>query len=103
LIGRVATAHPAHLIPSTDATLSALTVNVGTLSPAFDAVTLAYTVNQVIGRSIEITGAEGIITLTNLMGVSQKYVSKGSLNIPVSNSGVYILTINNASYKVLVK
>jgi hypothetical protein len=54
-------------------------------------------------RFIEVENTEGIVTLTNLMGVSQKYVSKGSLNIPVSNSGVYILTINGVSYKVLVK
>jgi predicted Fe-Mo cluster-binding NifX family protein len=54
-------------------------------------------------RTIVVESAQGIVTLTNLMGVSQKYASKGLLNIPVSNSGIYILTINGASYKVLVK
>jgi hypothetical protein len=162
--------------PSTDATLSALTVSAGTLDPVFAPATTTYSVEvantvtsititatagdakaslvgdgaktvtvgdnvfnivvtaedgtttetytvtvkradfvsikdvqsgvhyQVVNRSIEVTGAEGIITLTNLTGLSKKFASKGNVtNVPVSAAGVYVLTINNISYKVVVK
>jgi hypothetical protein len=167
---------PAHLVVSTDATLSNLTVNKGTLDPAFNAETKAYTVDvannvtsititatakdakatisgagvknnletgstdfpitvtaedgitteiytitvnrtplsirdvqsdpvyyQVKGRSILVTGAEGVATLTNAAGLSKKYVSKGNtINIPVNAAGVYVLTVNQVSYKILI-
>jgi hypothetical protein len=59
---------------------------------------------QVVNRSIEITGAEGFITLTNAVGLLKKMASKGNVtSVSVSAAGVYVLTINNNSYKVLVK
>jgi len=53
-------------------------------------------------RVIVLEGIEGIVTLSGINGISQKYTSKSSLNIPVNNPGVYILTIGKVSYKVLV-
>jgi hypothetical protein len=53
-------------------------------------------------RIMEVENAEGMITITSLTGISQKYIAQGSITkIPVG-SGIYILTVNGVSYKVSV-
>jgi len=54
-------------------------------------------------NAIQVNGAEGIVTITNVSGISQVYTANGFLNIPVNAPGIYILSINNSSYKISVK
>ena len=58
---------------------------------------------SVNGHTIQLENVVGIVTITDLSGISQRYPSNGSLNIAVNASGVYILTINGTAYKVFVK
>jgi len=52
---------------------------------------------------ISVTGAQGAITLTSLPGISKKINAQaGVTNIPVDVSGIYIVSANGKSYKVLV-
>ena len=59
-----------------------------------------FTVND---RSIVIEGAEGIIALTSMNGNTTKYIATGSTTISVDAAGIYILSVNEISYKILVK
>ena len=54
------------------------------------------------GNTIQVDDVEGIVSVTNMLGVSQVYTANGSLSIPVA-PGIYIVSINNASYKIAVK
>jgi len=52
---------------------------------------------------ISVTGAQGAITLTSLPGISKKINAQaGVTEIPVDVAGLYIVSVNGKSYKVLV-
>ncbi|MDR0505746.1 MAG: cadherin-like beta sandwich domain-containing protein [Dysgonamonadaceae bacterium] len=57
----------------------------------------------VVNQTIVIEGAEGEIILTSLQGYYQKFAAQQSTRILVNAKGVYILTVNNISYKITVK
>ena len=54
-------------------------------------------------NTITLENVNGLVTLTSISGISQTYEAKGTLNIPVGVSGVYVLTVKDASYKIAVK
>jgi hypothetical protein len=54
-------------------------------------------------QTIVVEGAEGTIILTDVAGVSQKFISQGTqTRIPVPAKGVYLLTVNKVTYKVIM-
>jgi hypothetical protein len=55
-------------------------------------------------RTILVTGAKDTITVTSISGINRKYQSLGTdTYIPVNTTGVYVLTVNGSTYKILVK
>ena len=53
---------------------------------------------------INVTGAEGTISLTSILGVSQQIKVQGDItSIPVDTQGIYIVVANGKSHKVLVQ
>jgi hypothetical protein len=54
-------------------------------------------------NAIVVEGAQGIIRLTSLSGLATKIDAKPQTVIPVANTGLYVVTANGVSVKVLVK
>jgi len=60
---------------------------------------------HVSNRSIVLENVEGRVALISILGTTQQVIAAtgGTTTIPVSTPGIYILSANGKSYKVLVK